>query len=160
MTPAIGIAVYSLNATEANFEYADYRWHIVLSPTAFDSPETRLYSVTWDAPRRRWYTSHRIAPLQSTPNLIGVLKISLLPNLPLRLSVLHEFIQQFPAKAEGYSTKGRGWSCTMYTVNILENLAEAGCIWLPCPVQGIIARGEESMKRLATAPATLKVLPL
>ncbi|KAF8887697.1 hypothetical protein CPB85DRAFT_290638 [Mucidula mucida] len=153
-SPVIGIAIHTLNATDNT----ECRWSLLLAKGSFDAPDVQTYSVTRD--RSAWRSDHRVAPLSNSPTLRGVLQVRLSPELPLRFNELKDFIQQFPASADGYNTRSRGWSGTMYTHRILDSLFEAGCIELPCPIEDLMSRVDLRVTYLRRSSGVVPVLPL
>jgi hypothetical protein len=64
------------------------------------------------------------------------------------VSDLEVFIRELGANRGGYDTRGRGWNCGTYVLQIVENLIEAGMIESTFTPQELLLEGEVLAARI------------
>lgn len=138
----VGVALFRPSNTEG------YQWGFVTHASSWRAPDVNIYQITdrdVRGSRIPWTESFQTIALNNLPNLMGIIHIG---PVDASVSDLEVFIRELGAKQERYDTRGRGWNCGTYVLQIVENLIDAGMIETTFTPQELLLEGEVLAARL------------
>jgi len=142
----VGVAIFRPLNTET------YRWAFASHASSWRAADVNIYQITdRDSLNARipWTESFLSVSLSNLPTLLGIIHIGL---VDASVSDLEVFIRELGANRDGYDTRGRGWNCGTYVLQIVENLIEAGMIQTTLTPQELLLEGEVLAAKLEQYP--------
>jgi hypothetical protein len=132
----VGVAIFRPSNTE------EYQWAFATHASSWRASNVNIYQITdRDSHNARipWTESFQSVALSNLPNLMAIIHIG---PIDASVSDLEVFIRELGANRGGYDTRGRGWNCGTYVLQIVENLIEAGMIESTFTPQELLLEGE------------------